>query len=41
MTPLGRAIAARIRAAGPIPLADFMAEALLHPEFGYYRRGDP
>lgn len=41
MTPLGRAIAARIRTAGPIPLADFMAEALLHPEFGYYRRRDP
>jgi NADH dehydrogenase [ubiquinone] 1 alpha subcomplex assembly factor 7 len=38
---LGRAIAARIRAAGPVSLADFMAEALSHPNLGYYRRGDP
>jgi NADH dehydrogenase [ubiquinone] 1 alpha subcomplex assembly factor 7 len=41
MNALGRALAARIRATGPIPLADYMAEALTHPTFGYYRRGDP
>jgi NADH dehydrogenase [ubiquinone] 1 alpha subcomplex assembly factor 7 len=41
MNALGRALAARIRATGPISLADFMAEALTHPTLGYYRRGDP
>jgi NADH dehydrogenase [ubiquinone] 1 alpha subcomplex assembly factor 7 len=41
MNALGRALAARIRATGPISLADFMAEALTHPVLGYYRRGDP
>lgn len=37
MTPLGRRILARIRATGPITLADYMAEALGH----YYRSRDP
>jgi NADH dehydrogenase [ubiquinone] 1 alpha subcomplex assembly factor 7 len=41
MNALGRALAARIRATGPLSLADFMAEALTHPTLGYYRRGDP
>ena len=41
MNALGRALAARIRAAGPISLADYMAEAMTHPTLGYYRRGDP
>jgi NADH dehydrogenase [ubiquinone] 1 alpha subcomplex assembly factor 7 len=41
MNALGRALAARIRATGPITLADWMAEALTHPALGYYRRGDP
>ncbi len=41
MTPLGRIIAARIAAAGPIGLADYMAESLLHPEHGYYTTRDP
>jgi NADH dehydrogenase [ubiquinone] 1 alpha subcomplex assembly factor 7 len=41
MNALGRLIAQRIRLQGPIPLATFMAEALSHPEHGYYRRGDP
>lgn len=36
MTPLGRLIAARIAAQGPIGLADYMADCLLHPEHGYY-----
>lgn len=31
----------RIAADGPISVADYMAEALGHPEFGYYRGKDP
>ena len=31
----------RIRAFGPITLADYMAAALTDPEEGYYRRRDP
>jgi NADH dehydrogenase [ubiquinone] 1 alpha subcomplex assembly factor 7 len=38
---LGRLIARRIALTGPISLADFMAEALGHPRFGYYRRAMP
>jgi NADH dehydrogenase [ubiquinone] 1 alpha subcomplex assembly factor 7 len=38
---LGRIIAQRIRLQGPISLAAFMADALGHPEHGYYRRTDP
>ncbi|MEE4188299.1 MAG: SAM-dependent methyltransferase [Roseobacter sp.] len=34
-------IAARIRANGPMPLADYMAECLLHPAFGYYATREP
>jgi NADH dehydrogenase [ubiquinone] 1 alpha subcomplex assembly factor 7 len=34
-------LARRIRATGPITLADYMAEALGHPRYGYYREGDP
>jgi len=34
-------IVRRIRAAGPITMADYMAEALGHPVHGYYMRGDP
>ena len=37
-TELGRLIARRIALAGPITVADFMAEALGHPRLGYYRR---
>jgi NADH dehydrogenase [ubiquinone] 1 alpha subcomplex assembly factor 7 len=40
-TELGRLIARRIALAGPISLADFMAEALGHPRLGYYRRAVP
>jgi NADH dehydrogenase [ubiquinone] 1 alpha subcomplex assembly factor 7 len=36
MTPLGAALLRRIVATGPITLADYMAECLLHPEHGYY-----
>ncbi|MFC3629595.1 class I SAM-dependent methyltransferase [Paracoccus angustae] len=41
MTPLADIIAARIRAAGPITLADYMEICLLHPRFGYYATRDP
>lgn len=34
-------LARRIRAQGPIPLADYMATALTHPEVGYYATRDP
>jgi SAM-dependent MidA family methyltransferase len=43
---LSAVLAARIRAGGPIPFAEFMRECLYHPEHGYYsrlairRRGD-
>lgn len=39
-TPLAHRIAARIRASGPITFADYMAECLYHPEFGYYSRAE-
>ena len=38
---LAEIIAARIRASGPITLADYMAECLLHPVHGYYSTRDP
>ncbi|VDC32863.1 class I SAM-dependent methyltransferase [Pseudogemmobacter humi] len=41
MTPLGQLIAARIAATGPVTLADYMADCLLHPEHGYYTRREP
>lgn len=41
MTPLARLIADRIRTGGPLSLADYMAEALLHPDHGYYATRDP
>jgi len=31
----------RIRAEGPMTLADYMATCLLHPQFGYYATRDP
>jgi len=34
-------LAARIRAEGPIPLAEAMAAALTHPTLGYYTTRDP
>lgn len=40
-TPLARLLARRIAATGPITLADFMADCLLHPEHGYYTTRDP
>ncbi|MCY1126051.1 SAM-dependent methyltransferase [Frigidibacter sp. RF13] len=41
MTPLGRLIATRIAAEGPISLADYMADCLMHPVHGYYATRDP
>lgn len=34
-------LSARIRADGPISVADYMTECLLHPRFGYYTTRDP
>jgi NADH dehydrogenase [ubiquinone] 1 alpha subcomplex assembly factor 7 len=41
VTALAELIARRIRMAGPITVAEYMAEALGHPEHGYYTRKDP
>ena len=40
MTPLGEILAKRIRLAGPMTVAEFMAEAVNHPQLGYYKQGD-
>ncbi len=34
-------LVAQIEATGPMTLADYMAQCLMHPEFGYYTRRDP
>jgi SAM-dependent MidA family methyltransferase len=41
MTPLAEIIAARIARTGPVSMADYMSECLLHPEHGYYATRDP
>ena len=41
MTPLGEELARRIRVAGPLSVAEYMAEALGHPQYGYYTQRDP
>ena len=41
MTTLRESLAARIAANGPATLADYMAEALMHPTLGYYSTRDP
>ncbi|MBU2991951.1 SAM-dependent methyltransferase [Octadecabacter sp. 1_MG-2023] len=41
MTALSDLLTARIAADGPMNLADYMAEALMHPEHGYYSTRDP
>jgi SAM-dependent MidA family methyltransferase len=41
MTALGRLIAARIEAAGPMRLDEYMGLCLGHPEHGYYVTRDP
>lgn len=41
MNALEKQIIGRISKAGPISIADYMAECLLHPEHGYYATRDP
>ena len=41
MTPLARLLVRRILETGPISIADYMAECLLHPEHGYYIKRHP
>ncbi len=41
MTPLADLLTRRIRHAGPMSLAEFMSDCLLHPEHGYYTTSDP
>ena len=41
MTKLANLIARRIAVQGPISIADYMAECLLHPDHGYYTNRDP
>ena len=41
MTALADLLIRRIAATGPITVADFMAECLLHPAHGYYATRDP
>lgn len=41
MTALGRLLARRIAAEGPMRLSDYMSECLLHPVHGYYTTRDP
>ena len=41
MTELERRLVQRIRATGPMTVADYMSDCLLHPEFGYYSTRDP
>jgi SAM-dependent MidA family methyltransferase len=41
MTPLATLLIERIREGGPITVADYMAECLLHPVHGYYTTRDP
>lgn len=40
-TPIETLLKAKIAAAGPITLAEYMATCLLHPEHGYYTTRDP
>jgi NADH dehydrogenase [ubiquinone] 1 alpha subcomplex assembly factor 7 len=41
MTPLATLLLQRIAATGPLTLADYMADCLLHPTYGYYATRDP
>ncbi len=41
MTDLTAQLVARIAANGPLTIAEYMAEALLHPTLGYYTTRDP
>jgi SAM-dependent MidA family methyltransferase len=41
MTELADVLARRIAATGPISIADYMTDCLLHPDHGYYTTRDP
>ncbi|WP_172300465.1 class I SAM-dependent methyltransferase [Pseudoruegeria sp. HB172150] len=41
MTPLAESLIRRIGATGPITIAEYMTDCLLHPEHGYYSTRDP
>lgn len=41
MTPLEAHLHRRIRLTGPLTIAEYMHEALLHPQWGYYTTRDP
>ncbi|MCG6903755.1 MAG: SAM-dependent methyltransferase [Rhodobacter sp.] len=41
MTPLAQLLTRRIAAAGPISIAEYMTDCLMHPQFGYYATRDP
>jgi SAM-dependent MidA family methyltransferase len=41
MTPLARLLIERIREGGPITVAEYMTECLLHPLHGYYTTREP
>ncbi|UYV36709.1 SAM-dependent methyltransferase [Rhodobacteraceae bacterium D3-12] len=41
MTPLTDILKSLIATRGPLPLSDYMAECLFHPEHGYYATRDP
>lgn len=41
MTPLAALLIRRIAATGPLNLAEYMAECLMHPHHGYYTTRDP
>lgn len=41
MTPLADILVRRIAKTGPITLADYMTDCLLHPKHGYYSTRDP
>ena len=41
MSDLKTQLIQRITTQGPLTIADYMAECLLHPEFGYYATRDP
>lgn len=40
-TPLSKLLITRIENSGPISIADYMADCLLHPKYGYYATRDP
>ncbi|MDF1671048.1 MAG: SAM-dependent methyltransferase [Roseovarius sp.] len=41
MTPLAKQLAEQIMANGPLSMADYMGQCLMHPELGYYTTRDP